>query len=52
MVDGVRVDDDQYAAISANNAVSGIAVQNTEIELYYTAAAPVAEEGAEGGEAA
>ena len=52
LVDGVRVDDDQYAAISANNAVSGIAVQNTEIELYYTAAAPVAEEGAEGGEAA
>ncbi len=52
LVDGVRVGDDQYAAISANNAVSGIAVQNTEIELYYTAAAPVAEEGAEGGEAA
>ena len=52
LVDGVRVDDDQYAAISANNAVSGIAVQNTEIELYYTAAAPVVEEGAEGGEAA
>ncbi|SEV95124.1 hypothetical protein SAMN05216413_0777 [Ruminococcaceae bacterium KH2T8] len=52
LINGVRVDDDQYAAISANNAVSGIAVENTEIELYYTAAAPVAEEGAEGGEAA
>ncbi len=52
IINDVRVDDDQYAAISANNAVSGIAVENTEIELYYTAAAPVAEEGAEGGDAA
>ena len=52
MINDVRVDEDQYAAISANNSISGIAVQNTDIELYYTAAAPVAEEGAEGGEAA
>lgn len=49
-INGVRVEDEQYAAFYANNAISGIAMENTEIELYYTEAAPVAE--GEGGEAA
>ena len=49
-INDVRVDDEQYAAFYANNAISGLAMENTEIELYYTEAAPVAE--GEGGEAA
>lgn len=52
VVNDVRMEDDQYAAVSANNAISGIALQNTQIELYYTEAAAEGEEAAaeEGGE--
>jgi Tfp pilus assembly protein PilN len=54
VVNETRMDDEQFAAVSANNAISGIAYENTDIRLYYTATAVTEEgaEGEEGGEAA
>lgn len=46
LIDGVRVSDDEFNAIVANNAISGRAAGNMSIELHYTIV--VAEEGGEG----
>ena len=46
LIDGVIVSEDEFNAIVANNAISGRAAGNMNIELHYTIV--VAEEGGEG----